>query len=84
MLYPTKSPDLILAKRATAVMLLLGVCTILGAFILWYLGHNMATAAFPFIVGFLSVLVAGAIGGHVEKEAKKEYEARKAAEEESK
>ncbi len=69
-LYPTTDPNIIRAKRATAILLVLGTCTICVAFILGYLGIGFWKCLLIFVGGLLLLSIAGGIGGYVEKRAK--------------
>jgi len=70
LLYPTKSPKLRRAQRATAVFLLLGICALPMAFVLGYFGVGLLTSFLVFVGDVMMLSIAGLIGGYVERKVK--------------
>ena len=71
-LQPTQNPRLLRAKTFAVVFLTFGVVAILASIVSPFCGSNVSTWLSIFLVGFICLAIASAIGHHIEKEVNKE------------
>ncbi len=70
-LHTTHSAALTRLQRIAALFLTLGVASILAMIVLATVSAGFWNCLYAFALGFACLSVAGVIGGHVEREAKK-------------